>query len=169
MNFECTPRSGGALKLRLLLPFLFFIPFQAFSQSSIPANATSSMEGANKGEEWATYGRDNAESPLKQIDASNVSKLHLAWSLPTDSRAGGRLEGTPSFSDGVINGSYFESRRPPERNRRAAEAFNATSGEKFWAESVGSFPGARLDAGWKPVQTLFSQTYPDNKIVQLLR
>ena len=55
------------------------------------------------GEEWLTTGRDYAEthySPLKQIDAGNVSKLGLAWSFDTGSFRG--LEATPLISDGVL-------------------------------------------------------------------
>jgi len=50
---------------------------------------------------WLTYGLTQTEqrySPLKQIDASNVGKLGLAWSAPlADTVAGGRggTEGTP--------------------------------------------------------------------------
>ncbi len=43
---------------------------------------------ATNGDEWLTYGRDYAEthfSPLKQIDASNVKRLGLAWSWDTES------------------------------------------------------------------------------------
>src|SRR5580658_1015702 len=38
---------------------------------------------AKSGDEWLTYGQSPSEtrySPLKQIDATNVSRLGLAWS-----------------------------------------------------------------------------------------
>ena len=41
------------------------------------------LQHASESSEWLTYGGDYAEShysPLKQIDASNVSRLGLAWS-----------------------------------------------------------------------------------------
>src|SRR5213592_2342447 len=41
--------------------------------------------GSKGGEEWISYGVNWAEqrySPLKEIDASNVSRLGLAWSSP---------------------------------------------------------------------------------------
>ncbi|HEX4278930.1 MAG TPA: hypothetical protein VHZ74_26425 [Bryobacteraceae bacterium] len=50
-------------------------------------------DAGKNGDEWVTYGRDYAEthySPLKQIDASNVKRLGLAWSWDTGSPAGGR-------------------------------------------------------------------------------
>jgi quinohemoprotein ethanol dehydrogenase len=60
------------------------------------------------GREWITYGANYSEthfSPLKQITAANVSRLGLAWSLETQSPAGGRVESTPLMHDGVIYGS----------------------------------------------------------------
>jgi quinohemoprotein ethanol dehydrogenase len=63
---------------------------------------------AKNGDEWVTYGRDYAEthySPLKQIDTTNVSRLGLAWSWETESPSGGRIEGTPLFSSGILYGS----------------------------------------------------------------
>src|SRR5205823_634107 len=60
-------------------------------------------DAPKSGGEWLTTGRDYAEtrySPLKQIDASNVSKLGLAWSFDTSSFRG--LEATPLISDGVL-------------------------------------------------------------------
>jgi len=59
-------------------------------------------------DDWITYGRDYAEthfSPLKQIDASNISRLGLAWSWETESPSGARIEATPLESNGVLYGS----------------------------------------------------------------
>ena len=56
-------------------------------------------EAGKNGDEWLTYGRDYAEthySPLKQIDASNVKRLGLAWSWDTDSPTGGHSVGCGS-------------------------------------------------------------------------
>jgi quinohemoprotein ethanol dehydrogenase len=63
---------------------------------------------AKTGEEWLTYGHDYAEthySPLKQIDASNVKRLGLAWTWATESPSGANVEGTPLVSNGVMYGS----------------------------------------------------------------
>jgi len=57
-------------------------------------------------DEWVTYGHDYAEthhSPLKQINASNVSRLGLAWSFDTESQ--GAMEDTPLVSNGIIYGT----------------------------------------------------------------
>ena len=56
------------------------------------------------GEEWLTYGMTPGEtrySPLKQLDATNVSKLGLAWSYEVGP-GGGNQEGTPLFWNGNL-------------------------------------------------------------------
>jgi quinohemoprotein ethanol dehydrogenase len=69
----------------------------------------STLRAAGKTEaaarEWITYGGNYAEtrfSPLKQIDTTNVKRLGLAWSLETESPAGGRVESTPLMHNGVL-------------------------------------------------------------------
>ena len=57
-------------------------------------------------EEWVSYGRDYAEthhSPLTQIDATNVSRLKLAWSTEVGSE--GKVETTPVVWDGMLYGT----------------------------------------------------------------
>jgi quinohemoprotein ethanol dehydrogenase len=57
-------------------------------------------------EEWVSYGRDYAEthhSPLTQIDATNVSRLKLAWS--TEVGSDGKVETTPIVWDGMLYGT----------------------------------------------------------------
>ncbi len=56
--------------------------------------------------DWATYGRDYAEthhSPLNQIDAGNVARLGLAWSTEVGSQ--GKIETTPVVWNGVLYGT----------------------------------------------------------------
>ena len=58
-------------------------------------------------DEWLSYGIDQGEtrySPLKQIDATNVRRLELAWSFDLGP-GGGNQEGTPL----VWNGDIYES------------------------------------------------------------
>ena len=53
--------------------------------------------------DWITTGRDYAEthySPLRQIDAANVKRLGLAWSLDMETKRG--LEATPIVVNGVM-------------------------------------------------------------------
>src|SRR5205807_9193450 len=57
---------------------------------------------------WPTYAADLAGSryrPLDQINASNFSKLEVAWRFKTDSlgnRPEYKLEGTPLMVNGVL-------------------------------------------------------------------
>ncbi|MDQ8698415.1 PQQ-dependent dehydrogenase, methanol/ethanol family [Hyphomicrobium sp. LHD-15] len=73
---------------------------------------------------WLAYGRDHSEqrfSPLDQINAENVGKTGLAWSLPLpEDRA---LVGTPLVVDGVLyfTGSYS-----------VARAVDAKTGKLIW-------------------------------------
>src|SRR6202043_2496025 len=55
-------------------------------------------------EEWLSYGLTPGEtrySPLKQIDATNVRRLGLAWSYEVGP-GGGNQEATPLMSDGTL-------------------------------------------------------------------
>jgi len=64
--------------------------------------------GSKTGDEWVSYGVNWAEqrySPLKQIDASNVSRLGLAWSYDIPLAPGNpqtHQEGTPLVFNGVL-------------------------------------------------------------------
>src|SRR5262245_44838451 len=77
--------------------------------------------------EWRTYGGDLAStrySPLDQIDASNFSKLQVAWRIKTDSfgpRPEFNLQVTPLVVNGVM---YFTA-----GTRRAVVAADAQTGE----------------------------------------
>jgi quinohemoprotein ethanol dehydrogenase len=78
------------------------------AQKSGVVDDNALRNAASTSNEWQTYGRDYAEthySPLNQIDTSNVKRLGLAWSWETESPSGGRLEGTPLFSNGILYGS----------------------------------------------------------------
>ena len=75
-------------------------------------------------DQWLTIGRDYAEtrfSPLKQIDASNVGRLGLAWSYDTQSLRG--LEATPLVANGVLYASADWSN---------VFAVDARSGRQLW-------------------------------------
>jgi len=64
------------------------------------------QNNSGSGKEWLTYGRDAGEtrySPLSQINASNVSRLGLAWSYELGA-GGGNQEATPLVRNGVIYG-----------------------------------------------------------------
>jgi quinohemoprotein ethanol dehydrogenase len=65
----------------------------------------AALRNAGKtGEEWLTYGLNQAESrysPLNQINAGNVNRLGLTWSYEIGP-GGGNQEGTPLFANGVL-------------------------------------------------------------------
>ncbi len=96
---------------------------------TIPAAAQS---GAKNGE-WRTYGADLGHtrySPLDQINATNFSKLEVAWRFKTDNlgpRPESQLEATPLMANGVV---YSVA-----GTRRAVVALDAATGELLWTHS----------------------------------
>ncbi len=100
---------------------------------------TASAQFHPKNTEWPTYNADLAGSryrPLDQINASNFSKLEVAWRFKTDSignRPEYKLEGTPLMVNGVV---YTTA-----GSRRAAIALDAATGELLWVH--GEHEGAR--------------------------
>jgi quinoprotein glucose dehydrogenase len=87
-----------------------------------------------KDTEWPMYTADLAGSkyrPLDQINASNFSKLEVAWRFKTDSfgtRPEYKLEGTPLMVNGVI---YTTA-----GTRRDVVALDAKTGEIIWVHSM---------------------------------
>ncbi len=103
-------------------------------------NAALSNEA--NGTNWAAYGRTFSEqrySPLKQINADNVSRLGLAWSL--DLPDVNFSTTAPIAVDGVI---YFSPGISEVR------AVNATTGKLLWRydPEVVKVAPQKLRAGW---------------------
>jgi PQQ-dependent dehydrogenase (methanol/ethanol family) len=79
----------------------------AFGQAQRPTkvdDTTLRNVAQGKGEEWLSYGftpQETRYSPLDQINASNVSRLGLAWSFEVGPGGGGQ-EATPLVHNGVI-------------------------------------------------------------------
>jgi quinohemoprotein ethanol dehydrogenase len=102
------------------------------------AALANEADGAN----WAAYGRSFSEqhySPLRQIDASNVYRLGLAWSLDlTDSNF---ATTAPIEVDGVI---YFS---PGVSEVRAVDA---KSGKELWRydPEVYKVAGQKMRTAW---------------------
>ena len=103
--------------------------FALVTLAALPAAAQS---GAKNGE-WRTYGGDLGNtrySPLDQINASNFSKLEVAWRFKTDNlgpRPENNLESTPLMARGVV---YSVA-----GTRRAVVALDAATGELLWTHS----------------------------------
>ena len=94
---------------------------------------TSNQPSTAKGE-WPYYTADirgSRYSPLDQINASNFSKLTVAWRFKTDNLGPFpefKLEGTPLMVNGVL---YTTG-----GTRRAVMALEAKSGEVIWIHSL---------------------------------
>src|SRR5690242_19551933 len=79
---------------------------------------------------WRSYGGDITNtrySPLNQIDASNFSKLQLAWTFNTANvgpTPETNLESTPLVIDGVLYSTVGD--------RRDVVALDAATGEVLW-------------------------------------
>ena len=91
----------------LMIPVLAFVSSSAFAQAERPKkvdDAALRNVAQGKGEEWLSYGftpQETRYTPLSQINASNVSRLGLAWSYEVGPGGGGQ-EATPLVHNGVI-------------------------------------------------------------------
>jgi quinohemoprotein ethanol dehydrogenase len=78
------------------------------AQPSRPIDDAALKDAGRIGDEWISYNVNWSEqrySPLNQINASNVSRLGLAWSLDIPASPGRpqtHQEGTPLVHDGVL-------------------------------------------------------------------
>lgn len=90
------------------------------------------QNGTTNGE-WRAYGGDPGSTryaPLDQINASNFSKLEIAWRFKTDPlgpRPEFQYEGTPL----MVHGTLFVT----AGSRRAVVALDAATGEQLWMHS----------------------------------
>jgi quinoprotein glucose dehydrogenase len=98
----------------------------------------SGQSGTSNGE-WPSYAGDLSNyrySPLDQINATNFSKLEIAWRFKTDNlgtRPEYKLEGTPIMVKGVVYATAG--------TRRTVVALDAVTGELLWVH--GEHEGAR--------------------------
>ena len=106
------------------------VVYVAAGVSGQPSSAKNPVTAGTANGEWPTYNGDlrgSRYSPLDQINASNFSKLEVAWRFRTDSlgnRAETKLEGTPLMVGGVLYATGG--------NRRAVVALDAATGELLW-------------------------------------
>jgi quinoprotein glucose dehydrogenase len=118
------------LRIAWLVAFFLLMAAGLFAQA-----------GAANGE-WPAYAGDLRNyhySPLDQINASNFSKLEIAWRFKTDSlgtRPEYKLEGTPIMVKGVVYATAG--------SRRSVVALDAATGELLWVH--GEHEGARAAA-----------------------
>jgi len=91
-----------------------------------------------QGAGWKDYlgGPDGSHySPLTQINASNVSKLEVAWSYPAP-------DGTSVFCPLVVDSIAYVAAKGG-----ALVALDATTGKELWAHSFGASVGGRGGIG----------------------
>jgi quinoprotein glucose dehydrogenase len=118
---------SAALGLALLFGIVMLLTPRASGQ------AQSGFPSTKNGE-WWHYTADNSGSrysPLDQINATNFSKLEVAWRFKTDSLGPFpefKLEGTPLMVKGVI---YTTA-----GTRRSVVALDARTGELIWVYSL---------------------------------
>jgi quinoprotein glucose dehydrogenase len=94
--------------------------------------AVRGQAGAPNGE-WRTYGGDLGHTryaPLDQIDASNFSKLEVAWRFKTDN-LGPRLEFNLQSTPLMVGGRLYST----GGTRRAVVSLDAATGELKWVHS----------------------------------
>lgn len=99
-------RTRTVIVLSLALTGLLFATWAVPAQQARRIDDAALRNAGKTGEEWLTYGLTPGEtrfSPLKQIDAGNVSRLGLAWSSDVGT-GGGTQEATPLFWNGTLFG-----------------------------------------------------------------
>ena len=118
---------------RLLFVLSLFAGLAWLSSGLVGQNRTSATPSLTAGD-WPHYTGDMRGwkySPLAQIDASNFSKLEVAWRFKTDAfgpRPEFKLEGTPVAVNGVL---YTTA-----GTRRSVIALDGKTGELMWAHSL---------------------------------
>jgi glucose dehydrogenase len=133
-------RVSGSVALASLVVALLTISSSARIVGQIYVGAPPAAGGqwtaqpSTKNGEWPHYTADvrgNRYSPLDQINASNFSKLEIAWRYKTDNlgpRPEYKLEGTPLMVKGVL---YTTG-----GTRRSVIALDARTGETIWTHSL---------------------------------
>jgi len=101
-------------------------------QPQVAGQATG--QPSTKNGEWPMYTADlrgSKYSPLDQINASNFSKMEVAWRFKTDNlgpRPENKLEGTPIMVKGMVYATAG--------TRRSVVALNPRTGELKWVYSM---------------------------------
>src|SRR6476619_3321440 len=114
--------------------------------------------------EWWSYTADTAGTryrPLDQINASNFSKLEVAWRFKTDNignRPEYKLEGTPLEVGGIVYATAG--------SRRAVIALDAVTGELLWVH--GEKEGARGAAAPRQLSGRGPAYWSDGKDTRIL-
>ena len=109
---------------------LSLLPFLAGAVAFLVVIAPPAQTQQAANQNWGSYGADRNNtrySPLSQIDATNFSKMEVAWTFTTANLgpvAETNLESTPLVIDGVLYSTAGD--------RRDVIALNAANGELLW-------------------------------------
>ncbi len=115
---------------------------------TVGTSSQTAMPSTRNGD-WVAYTADirgTRYAPLDQVNASNFSKLEVAWRFKTDNlgtRPEFKLEGTPLAIRGVL---YTTA-----GTRRSVVALDGTTGELIWVYSLDREGRTRAALGAAPV------------------
>src|SRR5215813_1924219 len=118
--------------IRLLLPAVALAAAVATFAPRLTGQSTGLP--STKNGEWPMYTADlrgSKYSPLDQVNASNFSKMEVAWRFKTDNlgpRPENKLEGTPIMVKGMVYATAG--------TRRSVIALNPRTGELKWIYSM---------------------------------
>jgi quinohemoprotein ethanol dehydrogenase len=139
LNFISKIVQGTGCVVALMLAY--GVPRAVSKEPPRPGSSSQQFSDGSDGKNWAAPGRTFGEqhfSPLGEINADNVSKLGLVWSLdlPTSNSATQPLE-----VDGVL---YFAT------GYSVIHAVEATSGKELWSydPEVAQAAGKKLRLAW---------------------
>jgi len=119
-----TVRLSAAIVVGCALNSGVAAPSAKAAKPAASVTAARLVKAAKEPGQWMTYGATYSEqrfSPLKQIDASNVSKLGLQWFA--DYETNQNQHGSPLYIDGVI---YVSTAR------NVVHAFDGRTGQQLW-------------------------------------
>src|SRR5579871_3080309 len=95
-------------RITFLLGLVFVVVWGALAQQPRIVDEAALKDAGRTGEDWISYNVNWSEqrySPLKEVDATNVGRLGLAWSVEIPAAPGpaqNRQEGTPLVFNGVL-------------------------------------------------------------------
>ena len=137
-----TDNPGGLTGRQYTAIVAAILSANGFHPRAAEAGAPPPRATAPRAVEWRYYGGDAGSkkySPLDQIDASNVSRLHIAWSWKAQN-FGRQPEFNWEATPLMVGGRLFTT----AGTRRDAVAIDAATGETLWLYRLEE--GARGDS-----------------------